>query len=272
MMSGRVGFLESAKCYLLRVIRSSMNFAARLGELPWNHCAFTGHLSNLLAINRHRRARKKRKKRNENEDAICQDRVYTSGKMLGRETWRRRRCPETPHHLIPLSQITNWTRYLLERGTSSTQFTQSMWNSSFLQKETLQNTPSSKKCTKIWHTIRIMLIFLSLLSSLQLCPVLGVALVEEVHADPDGLPGDDVDGGGLDLRVAEHHLGLRVIPVQRCCCRNTDDMFIHHQSCVHVQICQKSQRIGCVITDCSLRCGITQPIIGLFDTSVVIIG
>ena len=71
-----------------------------------------------------------------------------------------------------------------------------------------------------------MLIFLSLLSSLQLCPVLGVALVEEVHADPDGLPGDDVEGGGLDLRVAEHHLGLRVIPVQRCCCRNTDDMFI----------------------------------------------
>ena len=55
-------------------------------------------------------------------------------------------------------------------------------------------------------------------SSLQLCDVLGVALIEEVHADPDGLPGDDVEGGRLDLGVAEHHLGLRVIPVQ-CCCR-----------------------------------------------------
>ena len=46
-------------------------------------------------------------------------------------------------------------------------------------------------------------------SSLQLCAVLGVALVEEVDAGPDGLPGDDVEGGRLDLRVAEHHLRLR---------------------------------------------------------------
>ena len=32
----------------------------------------------------------------------------------------------------------------------------------------------------------------------------------------------------------------------------------------HVQICQKSQRIGCVIPRCKLQCGITQPILRLF--------
>ena len=45
-------------------------------------------------------------------------------------------------------------------------------------------------------------------SSLQLCPVLWVALVEEVHADPDRLPRDDVECGRLDLGVAKHHLSL----------------------------------------------------------------
>ena len=54
-------------------------------------------------------------------------------------------------------------------------------------------------------------------SSLQFCHVLGVALVEEVHADPDRLPRDDIEGGGLDLGVAEHHLGLRVIRVKFWC-------------------------------------------------------
>ena len=53
--------------------------------------------------------------------------------------------------------------------------------------------------------------------SLQLGAVLWVALVEEVDADPDGLPRDDVEGGRLDLRVAEHHLGLRRITVQMAC-------------------------------------------------------
>ena len=31
-----------------------------------------------------------------------------------------------------------------------------------------------------------------------------------------------------------------------------------------VQICRKSQRIGCVISHCNLQCGITQPILRLF--------
>ena len=51
----------------------------------------------------------------------------------------------------------------------------------------------------------------SLFLQLQLGPVLGVALVEEVDTHPDGLPRDDVEGRGLDLRVTEHHLGLHVI-------------------------------------------------------------
>ena len=33
-----------------------------------------------------------------------------------------------------------------------------------------------------------------------------------------------------------------------------------------VQICQESQRIGCVIAHCNLKCGITQPILKLFFT------
>ena len=37
---------------------------------------------------------------------------------------------------------------------------------------------------------------------------------------------------------------------------------------VVLQICQKSQRIGCVIPLCKLKCVITQPILQLFDISV----
>ena len=36
----------------------------------------------------------------------------------------------------------------------------------------------------------------------------------------------------------------------------------------HVQICQKSRRIGCVIPHCNLHCGITQPILPLFLTYI----
>ena len=35
-----------------------------------------------------------------------------------------------------------------------------------------------------------------------------------------------------------------------------------------VQICQKSRGMGCVIRHCNLQCGITQPILQLFDISV----
>ncbi len=46
------------------------------------------------------------------------------------------------------------------------------------------------------------------LCRLQLGGVLGVALAEEVDVDPDGLAGVHVLGRGLDLGVAEEHLGL----------------------------------------------------------------
>ena len=36
-----------------------------------------------------------------------------------------------------------------------------------------------------------------------------------------------------------------------------------------VQTCQKSRGIGCVISRCNLQCGITQPILRLFEISVV---
>jgi hypothetical protein len=47
---------------------------------------------------------------------------------------------------------------------------------------------------------------------LQLCPVLWVALIEEVDVDPDRLVGADVERGSLDLGVAEQHLRLDLAP------------------------------------------------------------